>query len=102
MQWNPRAKDWRWEVNLIGSKQINAFCMPGGKIVFYSGILDQLKLTDDDFKTIQPTLIIDSVEWDGPIVDSWPTAAHQRSFSSKDAREIVHVSPARARYPQIP
>ena len=48
MQWNPRAKDWRWEVNLIGSKQINAFCMPGGKIVFYSGILDQLKLTDDE------------------------------------------------------
>ena len=46
--WNPRAKDWRWEVNLIGSTQINAFCMPGGKIAFYSGILDQLKLTDDE------------------------------------------------------
>lgn len=49
----------------------------------------QLKLTDDEFKAIQPTLIIDSVEWDGPIVDSWPTAAHQRIFTSKDAREIV-------------
>ena len=46
--WNPRARDWRWEVNLIGSQQINAFCMPGGKIVFYSGILAQLKLTDDE------------------------------------------------------
>jgi predicted Zn-dependent protease len=46
--WNPRAKDWRWEVNLIGSKQINAFCMPGGKIAFYSGILAQLNLTDDE------------------------------------------------------
>ncbi len=50
--WNPRAKDWRWEVNLIGSKQINAFCMPGGKIAFYSGILDQLKLTDDEIATV--------------------------------------------------
>ncbi len=48
ISWNPRAKDWRWEVNLIGSKQINAFCMPGGKIAFYSGILSQLKLTDDE------------------------------------------------------
>ena len=46
--WNERAGQWRWEVNLIGSQQINAFCMPGGKIAFYTGILDQLKLTDDE------------------------------------------------------
>ncbi len=50
--WNPRAKDWRWEVNLIGSQQINAFCMPGGKIAFYSGILEQLKLTDNEVATV--------------------------------------------------
>lgn len=46
--WNSRARSWKWEVNLIGSKQINAFCMPGGKIAFFTGILDQLKLTDDE------------------------------------------------------
>ena len=48
LTWNARARDWRWEVNLIGSSQINAFCMPGGKIAFYSGILQKLQLTDDE------------------------------------------------------
>lgn len=48
LAWNPRARDWQWEVNLIGSSQINAFCMPGGKIAFYSGILERLQLSDDE------------------------------------------------------
>jgi predicted Zn-dependent protease len=47
-RWNPGAKDWKWEVSLFNSKQINAFCMPGGKIGFFSGILTELKLTDDE------------------------------------------------------
>lgn len=47
-RWNERAPKWQWEVNLIGSKEVNAFCMPGGKIVFFSGILSTLKLTDDE------------------------------------------------------
>ena len=47
-RFNERAAKWQWEVNLIGSSQINAFCMPGGKIAFYTGILRTLKLTDDE------------------------------------------------------
>jgi predicted Zn-dependent protease len=50
--WNPRAKNWRWEINLIGSQQINAFCMPGGKIAFYFGILEKLQLNDDEVAMI--------------------------------------------------
>jgi predicted Zn-dependent protease len=48
----PRARNWTWEVNLIGSRQINAFCMPGGKIAFYFGILDQLQLSDDEVSQV--------------------------------------------------
>jgi Zn-dependent protease with chaperone function len=49
---NERAAKWNWEVNLIGSRQINAFCMPGGKIAFYFGILSELQLSDDEVAMI--------------------------------------------------
>lgn len=49
---NERAGQWKWEVNLIGSNEINAFCMPGGKIAFYWGILSRLQLSDDEVATI--------------------------------------------------
>jgi len=50
--WNGRAAQWRWEVNLINDPQVNAFCMPGGKIAFYTGILTKLQLSDDEVATI--------------------------------------------------
>jgi predicted Zn-dependent protease len=50
--WNSRATRWKWEVILIGSPQINAFCMPGGKIAFFWGILQRLQLNDDEVAMI--------------------------------------------------
>lgn len=50
--WNPRARDWKWDVQLFGSAQVNAFCMPGGKIAFYWGILSKLQLNDDEVAMI--------------------------------------------------
>jgi predicted Zn-dependent protease len=51
-RFNKDALKWRWEVNLISSKSVNAFCMPGGKIAFFTGILEALELTDDEVATV--------------------------------------------------
>ncbi len=51
-KFNDRANDWKWEINVFDSPAINAFCMPGGKIAFFTGILDKLKLTDDEVAMI--------------------------------------------------
>jgi len=52
VRWNQEAKAWPWEVNLLDSSQVNAFCMPGGHIAFYTGIIDKLKLTDDEIAAV--------------------------------------------------
>jgi len=47
-RYHPQAARWRWEVNVIHADAVNAFCMPGGKIAFYSGILERLALDADE------------------------------------------------------
>lgn len=64
----------------------------------------QIKLTDDEFRPIWPTLLLDSIEWEGPVQQSWPPPAHQRIFfagesATKDvayAREILSRFATRA------
>lgn len=46
--WNDRARQWDWAVSVIDSPDVNAFCMPGGKIAFFTGLLGKLSLSDEE------------------------------------------------------
>lgn len=46
------AANWKWEVNVEKNEQINAYCMPGGKIMVFSGLIDKLNTTDDELAAV--------------------------------------------------
>lgn len=46
------ALNWQWEVNVEQNDQVNAYCMPGGKIMVYTGLIDKLKATDDELAAV--------------------------------------------------
>ncbi|MGS0892991.1 M48 family metallopeptidase [Burkholderia stagnalis] len=48
VKWNDRVKGWAWDVNVIRSRDIRMNCLPGGKVLVYGGLLDRVRLNDDE------------------------------------------------------
>jgi predicted Zn-dependent protease len=46
------AKDWHWAINVQSSRDMNAYCMPGGRIMVYTGLIEKLSLTDAELATV--------------------------------------------------
>ncbi len=48
LKWNERAKGWKWDIAVVRSPDIRMYCLPGGKIVVYGGLLDRARLNDNE------------------------------------------------------
>jgi predicted Zn-dependent protease len=48
----PDAPGWAWETNVLSSKDVNAWCMPGGKIAVYTGLIERLQPSDDELAAV--------------------------------------------------
>ena len=48
----PDAPAWAWETNVISAKEVNAWCMPGGKIAVYTGLIERLQPSDDELAAV--------------------------------------------------
>jgi len=48
----PDAAAWNWQFNVQKTKDLNAYCMPGGRIMVYSGLIETLDLSDAELATV--------------------------------------------------
>ena len=46
------APSWKWEINVISSPELNAWCMPGGKMAIYTGLIEKMNASDDEIAAV--------------------------------------------------
>ena len=51
-QENETGLKFNWQINVIKSKELNAWAMPGGKMAFYTGLVDTLQLNDNEIAVV--------------------------------------------------
>lgn len=49
---NKTGQQFSWQINVVKNNELNAWAMPGGKMMFYTGLVDKLNLNDDEIATV--------------------------------------------------
>lgn len=48
----PDARGWDWQMHVVNSDEVNAWCMPGGKMAIYAGLINKIKPSDDELAAV--------------------------------------------------
>ncbi len=85
------TKQWKWQLTLIDAPTVNASCAPGGKITFYTGIINKLKLTDDEIAAVMGHEIAHAIREHG----------REKVSESMGQQLLVNLASAKAQSPAV-